>query len=105
MKKCSLFIVAIILFSCAKIEKSCFDFSPSEPFSGDVVVFNASCSQYASTYKWSFGDGSPDTVTNSLTINHVYRSPGIYIVEMKAGRKDGIVFIEGKPQTKMFVVR
>jgi len=105
MKDYLIIIITVFFFSCARTEKSCFDYFPAEPLAGNVVVFNAACSQNASNYTWSFGDGSADTTTNAIAINHVYRTPGIYIVEMKAGRKDGIVLIEGKSQTKMFVVR
>jgi glucose/arabinose dehydrogenase/PKD repeat protein len=52
----------------------------SDPDPGDVLA-----------YFWSFGDGSPDTVTASLTVQHTYVAAGSFTATLRV-RDDGFAF-------------
>ena len=61
-----------------------FTFSPTAPFPGDVVNFNASTSTSADpivNYKWDFGDGATAS-TSSKTATHTYTTSRIYVVTL-----------------------
>lgn len=72
--------ISLVLFSCKKRVNACFDFTPMNPVVTDTMTFDAACSENATSYKWSFGDGTPDTTTTSPTITHVFPSSGMYRV-------------------------
>jgi hypothetical protein len=60
------------------------------------VTFNATGSSDPDagntlTYFWDFGDGTPETSTASLTINHVYAANGNYTARLRA-RDDNFAF-------------
>lgn len=74
------FLCLVFLFSCKKRVNGCFDFSPTNPVLTDTITFDAGCSENATSYKWSFGDGTPDTTTTTPTITHVFPSSGLYRV-------------------------
>lgn len=112
MKNC-FFLNALLLsfsiffcFSCTKPEKACFDYSPSNPTTTTIVTFNASCSEHTYSYRWTFGDGTPDETSTSSTITHTYSTTGTYNVTLNAERKDGMTLKKGKTTyTKTVVVQ
>ncbi|HET9229577.1 MAG TPA: PQQ-dependent sugar dehydrogenase, partial [Thermoanaerobaculia bacterium] len=63
----------------------------ANPTSGAVplnVTFNAAGSSDPDpgdtlTYFWTFGDGTPETSTTSLTINHTYTTAGVYTATLR----------------------
>jgi PKD repeat protein len=60
---------------------------------GVRVVFTASASgglATASSYQWDFGDGTRETTT-SASRDHVYLSPGVYIITVRVTTTDGNV--------------
>jgi PKD repeat protein len=67
-------------FSCKKRQTACFDYSPGHPVLSDTVSFDAGCSEGATSFKWSFGDGSPDTTTTDPIIRHAFPAAGVYTV-------------------------
>lgn len=107
--KCAFYILALMSFltglttSCTRPTEACFTYSPATITTNTVVEFNASCSENASTYSWNFGDNIPDTLTNSLTITHIFPAAGQYNVTLKAKRKDGMTFGKDKPESTQVI--
>jgi len=71
-----------------------FTYSPSTPYVGDEVVFNASQSNdpngYIVTYSWNFGDGSPIlNLTNSIA-TYTYSQGGNYTVVLTITDNEGL---------------
>lgn len=91
-------IISIALFSCSPVEKACFTFSPENPAVTDSMLFDVSCSEHTFSYKWSFGDGTPDTLVPGQyePLAHKYAVPGTYTVHLTANRKDGVTWRKGK---------
>ena len=63
-----------------------FDFSPDEPMEGQSVRFAVDQSVTPPTipiaqYSWNFGDGGTAT---GLDVNHTFRSPGTFFVQLSA---------------------
>lgn len=87
-----------LFFSCAKPTDSCFTFYPDTVSTNTEVTFDASCTKNGGySYKWDFGDGSPDTtILGNPIVIHKYQSAGTYTVRLWAERKDGVAFREGK---------
>ena len=62
------------------------------PLSGGApltVTFDATGSSdpdpgAALTYFWKFGDGTPETATTNLTIQHTYTTEGVFIASLRA---------------------
>ena len=69
-----------------------FTFSPTEPFVGLEVSFNASISNdvdgIISEYRWDFGDGSV-TTTDKAIITHKFEHVGIFNVNLTVRDNDG----------------
>ncbi|HYG65901.1 MAG TPA: PQQ-dependent sugar dehydrogenase [Thermoanaerobaculia bacterium] len=70
--------------------------SPTSGSAPLTVTFNASGSSdpdtgNSLTYFWSFGDGTPEVSTTSLTINHTYASAGNYTATLRA-RDNNLAF-------------
>jgi PKD repeat protein len=69
----------------AELPTASFTYSPSEPYAGDTVTFNATKSHaidgYIVKYVWDFGDGNTTTVTSSV-ITHSYMTPATYNVTL-----------------------
>jgi PKD domain len=57
--------------------------------SGLSVSCTGASSQYASTYTWSFGDGSAPISGTSKTANHVYAQAGTYTVTLTVSNTTG----------------
>jgi PKD repeat protein len=69
-----------------------FTFSPTEPYVGESVSFDASDSNHPDasidSYLWDFGDG---TIDGGRTVSHTYASEGSYDVELTVlGSEGGI---------------
>lgn len=89
-------IGTLILSSCAKPTEACFEYSPTNITTSTPVTFNAACTKHGGySYEWNFGDGIPDTILlGEPIITHTFSTSGTYIVTLKAGRKDGVVWKE-----------
>ncbi|OFY86741.1 MAG: hypothetical protein A3F72_00130 [Bacteroidetes bacterium RIFCSPLOWO2_12_FULL_35_15] len=97
-----LFLASILFVlnytACSKPMNACFTYSPITTLTTSTdIVFNVSCSENASSYRWTFGDGTIDTTTTSLTISHKYNTAGTYTVTLNVERKDGVSIKKGKP--------
>lgn len=71
----------LILFSCSKLPKPDFAYSPEDnPESGDTIRFK-NYSKHADSYEWDFGDGGA-----SLDVSpaYVYENAGIFEVTLNA---------------------
>ena len=88
-------VIVMLTFKCTKREKACFDYSPANPNTTTGITFNSGCSENTYSNRWTFGDGTPDTTSTSLTINHKYSSAGVYTVTLNAERKDGVTLRKG----------
>lgn len=63
-----------------------FEFSPSAPVRGQVVIFDASASQASAgnsivEYKWNWGDGEIEKATTSDE-EHDYQTAGVFSVQL-----------------------
>ena len=77
------------LFACRKPTEACFTYSPTGSINTSTdVEFDASCSQNAGKYVWSFGDNT-DLSTVSGTITHRFTVSGTYMVTLGVQSKDG----------------
>lgn len=90
-------VINILVFACKKPSNACFTYSPTLINSRTEVSFNASCSENASYFTWSFGDNSSDTTVTAKTISHTFLTPGQFKVTLHAKRKDGISNKKGQP--------
>lgn len=81
-------LAGIGLYSCRKPTEACFTFSPTAINTNTDVTFDASCSQNAGRYVWSFGDNS-DSSTTSPTIIHRFSASGTYTVSLGVQSADG----------------
>lgn len=89
----------LLFTTCSKPANACFTYSPATAITTTTtVIFNASCSENSSYYRWTFGDGTTDTTSTSLTISHKYNAPGTYTVTLDAERKDGVSIRKGKTE-------
>ena len=73
---------------------------PTPQPSDGPASFSASATGTGVEYRWSFGDGSPQTGwSSSSTIEHVYAAPGRYFVTLDVrdvnGNQDSQVFVHG----------
>jgi PKD repeat protein len=94
----------LLLESCVKKTEACFTYSPEAIDVNDVVTFDASCSQSASFFYWNFGDLTVDTSNNSHLINYSFDEPGVYEVNLKVIRKDGITLGKDNYSIKKTIV-
>jgi PKD repeat protein len=90
-----------------------FSFSPSNPKTGDAVIFNAEGSSdgdgHIVRYDWSFGDGATAT---GETVSHVYTSANSFRVTLTVTDNDGnkdtreqtVTVGENQPPTALFVI-
>jgi len=95
MKKISIIIVSVAIitsFACKKPAEACFTYSPQVINTYTDIVFDASCSENASTYIWYFGNSEDGESSSEPTITHRFTSPGTYVVTLgiqKDGKKAG----------------
>jgi len=70
-----------------------FTYSPTTPFAGDIITFDASASYdpdgVIGNYTWDFGDGNITTVTEPL-VTHVYAIGESFIVQLTVIDDKGI---------------
>ena len=107
LKNSFLIVGCIYLFaSCTPVEHACFTYYPETPDTSTIVYFDPACTDLAFTYKWSFGDGTPDSTIlgQAIPVGHKYSAPGIYTVVLNAVRKDGVSFRKGKTEVSEKVV-
>jgi PKD repeat protein len=69
-----------------------FTYSPTTPFTGDTVTFNASASYdpdgTISTYLWTFGDGANAT---GVIASHAYVENAVYGVTLRVTDNEGLI--------------
>ncbi|WP_062617492.1 PKD domain-containing protein [Flammeovirga sp. SJP92] len=74
-------------------EITAIDIDITSPFlAGNKVNFTASASDYENqtmSYRWDFGDGSPQTAWGSELVSHTYTSPGNYTVQVQVSDNNG----------------
>ena len=101
-----IFLIVALIASCTPVEHACFTYYPEAPDTSTFVLFDPSCTDLAFTYKWSFGDGTPDSTIlgQSTPIGHKFSEPGTYTVVLNAIRKDGVSLRKGKTQVSEKVV-
>ena len=80
--KCLALLFALFLFcSCKKNEPvACISSMYEKYEEDDKVTFLANCSENGFRYYWDFGDGNNSEEKNP---EHIYNSPGTYVVELK----------------------
>jgi len=91
--KNSLYVLAAVcsvaLFACRKPTEACFTHTPINGINTNTdVVFDASCSQNAGKFVWSFDDNT-DSSTTSSSITHRFAASGTYMVTLGVQSKDG----------------
>lgn len=100
-----LFFVLIVFNKCSKSPNACFTYYPSDINAGDVVTFDADCSKNASSFKWSFGDNTKDTIlNNNHLVSHIYKTSGNYTIKLSVSRKDGVTLKKGTPEMSMNII-
>jgi PKD repeat protein len=80
----------ILLSSCVKKTEACFTYYPESVIVNEPVMFDASCSQSASLFEWTFGTSTADTSNHSDTISYTFTNTGSFEVKLKVTRKDGM---------------
>ena len=78
---------------------ACFTVSPEDPYTGQTIGFDASCSSDPDgsiiLYEWDFtGNGTTDAT--GMSVSHAYASAGVYPVTLKITDNDGLVGVETK---------
>jgi len=70
----------------AELPTALFTYSPTSPYMGDTVTFNASQSYdvdgYIVSYVWNFGDGTPQVNTTNPITTHIYIVGGSYTISL-----------------------
>jgi PKD repeat protein len=76
-----------------------FTWSPTSPYLGQTVTFNASLSTpnggEITSYEWNFGDSNTTSTTNPI-IHHVYAVTGNYTVVLNVTDNEGLWSVEQK---------
>jgi PKD repeat protein len=71
-----------------------FTFSPTAPYMGDIVVFDASSSApnggVITSYKWDFGDGSASVNETDSITTHIYTEVENYLVTLTIADSEGL---------------
>ncbi len=86
----SLCVFAVSVLTCAvRADVGPVIVATANPTTGNAplgVVFDASSTTGATTYKWEFGDGASST---AVTVTHVYTVAGTYAATLVVGDADG----------------
>jgi len=73
--------------------RAIFSYSPTQPFVGETVIFNASTSYdsdgFIESYSWDFGDGNVTSDVEPIII-HAYVAPGTFPVDLTVTDNDGL---------------
>lgn len=83
---------AAILFACEEKDEiipeaeACFNYSPSEELLEGAEISFTNCSENASSYAWSFGDGNSSTEKDP---RHIYSTAGEYAIELQVSNESG----------------
>jgi PKD repeat protein len=81
MKFLALLFALFLFCSCKKNEPvACISSMDEKYEEDDKVTFLANCSENGFRYYWDFGDGNNSEEKNP---EHIYNSPGTYVVELK----------------------
>ncbi len=92
--------LASLFNACNKPAKACFTYSPTTITTTTDVIFDASCSEAADGYKWSFVNSRIDTTSSSPIISHRYNTPGTYTITLTVDAKNSTLFNHlGQTQT------
>jgi parallel beta-helix repeat protein len=68
-----------------------FTHTPEQPYVGEIVTFDASASSGdIVSYKWNFGDGSPEVTEYDPITTHVYETAGNYTVTLTVIDREGL---------------
>jgi len=87
----SVFFIALILAGCEEenteevLPVSCFE-TPDSLFVGLAAEFSASCSENATDYIWSFGDGSSGS---DSVVSHAFSEAGNYEITLVVSNENG----------------
>ena len=78
-----------------------FTYSPLEPYPNTTVTFNASESYdpdgYIVSYKWNFGDDTPEIVETDPITTHSFTQSGTYILTLNITDNEGLWCTTTKP--------
>ncbi|KAK3530713.1 hypothetical protein QTP86_033585, partial [Hemibagrus guttatus] len=66
------------------LKSAILEAQPQDTFINKTVIFQARVSPQSSSlrYQWDFGDGSPDLLSDTSVVSHVYSLPGHYIAKV-----------------------
>jgi len=82
-----------------RVPVASFSYSPSIPYTGQSVTFNATASYDSDgsivSYMWDFGDGNITTVANAI-ITHTYVDNGTFTVSLTVTDNDGAANLTSK---------
>lgn len=87
--------ICVALISCNKNPEACFVADKGKNAKlNEQVQFDASCTEGADSYTWSFGDGTQPEM--GKIVNHKFLSSGTFIVALtaKKGNKNGLYTAE-----------
>jgi len=80
-----------------------FVYWPAKPYVNMTITFDASSStpegynDTITSYKWNFGDGTPEVNMTEPTITHTYQTPGTFIVTLNVTDSEGLWSTTSKP--------
>jgi PKD repeat protein len=83
-------LVSALMFTSCKDQNStqpvaCFT-APEDVIAGEPAAFSSSCSQYATSYVWDFGDGGSSSTASP---SHTFQAGGSYTVSLTIMDSEG----------------